>query len=383
MNRIGLLIIWIIPNFASGQANQLTNKTQGLITTQDSIHFSIIQILPDSFPTVSIILRTQNRMGYPIWELSKKDFRVYEDGQEMPIITLNSISRNKPIHIAIVLDHSGSMLEDPAQLFDAKGNSLFSYDTTTLEIVWPKGYVSPIENSKTTTKEFSGSFNSKKDLISIVGFSSQVDKVLPLTNDRLKIDSVINSMSADSLTALYDGMMTGLKQLVDVNAVNVLVTLTDGQNNKSVAKWYDVTEFAKKSNIPIYIIGLGRVNRDTLQMIADETNGQFIYTETSQTFHDIYSKISKDIQAFYDLKYQSANLKSIVSRRKIIIDFLPADKDSIVADFQLPENVKDYLNNRQKRLSYLMGASIITVIAIPMGVLIYRRKRGRTKQSLR
>lgn len=117
-------------------------------------------------------------------------------------------------------------------------------------------------------------------------------------------------------------------------------------------------------------------------MIADETNGQFIYTETSQTFHDIYAKISKDIQAFYDLKYQSTNLRTIVSRR-LIIDFLPEDKDSIAADFQLPEDVKDYLDNRQKRLNYLIGGSVITVLAIPMGILIYRRKRGRTKQHLR
>jgi Ca-activated chloride channel family protein len=382
MNRIGLLlIVWIIPGFVFGQANQLKNKTQGSITTQDSIHFSIIQILPDSFPTVSIILRTQNRNGYPIWELNKKDFKVFEDSQEMPVTALNPISKNKPIHIAIVLDHSGSMLEDPAQLYDAKGNDLFSYDTITEKVIWPKGYVSPMDNSKITTKEFSDSFNSKKDLISIIGFSSQVDNVLPLTNNRVKIDSVINSMSADSLTALYDGMLAGLKQLVDVNAVNVLVTLTDGQNNKSVAKWHDVTAFARKSNVPIYIIGLGRVNRDTLQMIADETNGQFIYTETSQTFHDIYSKISKDIQAFYDLNYQSTNLKSIVSRRRVIIDFLPEDKDSIATDFQLPEDVKDYLDSRQKRLNYLIGGSVITVLTIPMGILIYRRRRKRDKQD--
>jgi hypothetical protein len=39
----------------------------------------------------------------------------------MPVTALNPISKNKPIHIAIVLDHSGSMLEDPAQLYDAKG----------------------------------------------------------------------------------------------------------------------------------------------------------------------------------------------------------------------------------------------------------------------
>jgi hypothetical protein len=94
-------------------------------------------------------------------------------------------------------------------------------------------------------------------------------------------------------------------------------------------------------------------------MIADETNGQFIYTETSQTFHDIYSRISKDIQAFYDLKYQSTNLKSIVSRRRVIIDFLPEDKDSIATDFQLPEDVKNYLDSRQKRLNYLIGVRLL------------------------
>ncbi|MCZ8216287.1 MAG: VWA domain-containing protein, partial [Cyclobacteriaceae bacterium] len=215
------------------------------------------------------------------------------------------------------------------------------------------------------------------DFISIVGFSSTVDKILPLTNNKEKIDSIINSMQADSLTALYDAMLAGLNQLNTSYGVNVLVTLTDGQNNKSKSSWKDVTERAAHLEIPIYIIGLGNVNKDTLQMIADMTNGQFIYTQTSESFRQIYSRISKDIQSFYDLKYESHNLSAIESKRNLTITFLPNDikSDTLNYDFVIPDEVKVYLKNRAKRLDYIIGISIVSAITLTIGTIAYRRKR--------
>jgi Ca-activated chloride channel family protein len=352
-------------------------QVRGHLKTRDSIEFSIINVLPDSFPTISIILKGHKANGDPLWNLKKEDFMVTEDGEDSNVKSLIPISRNKPINIGIVLDHSQSMLEDYSLLYDKNGYELFSYDTNTFELILPKGYVSPIDNGKATTKEFASSFNFKKDFISIVGFSSTVDKILPLTNNKEKIDSIINSMQADSLTALYDAMLAGLNQLNTSYGVNVLVTLTDGQNNKSKSSWKDVTERAAHLEIPIYIIGLGNVNKDTLQMIADMTNGQFIYTQTSESFRQIYSRISKDIQSFYDLKYESHNLSAIESKRRLTITFLPNDikSDTLNYDFVLPDEVKAYLKNRVKRLDYIIGISIVSAITLTIGTIVYRRRR--------
>jgi Ca-activated chloride channel homolog len=371
--RLSILLISSLSTFhLFGQQN-----VRGRLITKDSIEFSIINVLPDSFPTVSIIFKGHTLNGDPIWNLKKEDFRVLENGAESKVESLTPISRNKPINIAVVIDHSGSMLEDQSLLYDSNGMELFSYDTNTFELILPKGYVSPIDNGKLTTKEFVNSFNFGKDFISIIGFSSSVDKILPLTNDKEKIDSVINSMQADSLTALYDAMLAGLRELNSNSGVNVLVTLTDGLNNKSKSTWKDVAETAGNLDIPIYIIGLGNVNKDTLQMIARGTNGQFIYTETSKSFSEIYSRISKDIQSFYDLKYESQNFSAIDRKRKLTIEFLPGnnESDTLNYDFVIPDEVRAYLHDRKKRIDYTIGGSIVSAIALTIGTVVYRRRR--------
>jgi len=371
--KLSILLIYCLTSFTAFGQKQI----RGHLKTRDSIEFSIINVLPDSFPTISIIFKGHKVNGDPLWNLKKEDFKVSENGEDSNVKSLSPISRNKPINIGIVIDHSGSMLEDPSLLYDKNGNELFSYDTNTFELVLPNDYVAPIDNGKATTKDFANSFNFKKDFISIIGFSSTVDKILPLTNNKEKIDSVINSMEADSLTALYDAMLTGLNQLNTRNGVNVLVALTDGQNNKSKSTWNDVTKKAIILDIPIYIIGLGNVNKDTLQMIADGTNGQFIYTETSKSFSDIYTRISKEIQSFYDLRYESRNLSAIESKRNLTITFLPNDtkSDTLNYRFELPDEVIAYLKNKSKRTNYIIGTSVVSAVALTTGTILFRRRR--------
>lgn len=371
--KLSIFLIYCLTTLTAFGQKQI----RGHIKTRDSIEFSIISVLPDSFPTISIIFKGHKANGDPLWNLKREDFKVTENGEDSNVKSLTPISRNKPINIGIVIDHSSSMAEDYSLLFDKSGKALFSYDTTTFEPILPKEYISPIDNAKATTKDFANSFDFKKDFISIIGFSSTVDKILPLTNNKDKIDSVINSMQADSLTALYDAMLVGLNQLNTNGGVNVLVTLTDGQNNKSKSSWKAVTEKAAYLDIPIYIIGLGNVNKDTLQMIADITNGQFIYTQTSKSFKEIYSRISKEIQSFYDLKYESRNLSAIEKYRNLTISFLPNDtnSDTLNYDFVLPDEVMVYLKNRAKRIDYIIGASIVSAVALTIGTIVYRRKR--------
>ncbi len=350
---------------------------KGDLRARDSIEFSVINVSPDSFPVISIVFKAHNAYGDPLWNLKKEDFTVTEDAKESYVKSLVPISRNKPINIGIVIDHSGSMMEDNSLLYSENGEPLFSYDTATFEFLLPENYVSPIDNARASTKEFAGSFNFNKDYISIVGFSSEVAEILPLTNEKEKIDSVINRMEAGGLTALYDAMLAGLNELNADNGVNVLVTLTDGQNNKSKSSWREVVDSAVLLEIPVYIIGLGNVNKDTLQMIADMTHGQFIYTRTSESFQEIYSRISNEIQSFYDLKYESRNLSAIESRRKFTITFSPdgTKSDTFTSSFLLPDEVKDYLRNKARREEYLIGTSIVTAVAVTIGTIVYRRRR--------
>ncbi len=73
------------------------------------------------------------------------------------MISLEQISKNKPINLGIVIDYSGSMMEDISQLYDKDGIALYTLDAN-FNTVFPKGYTPPIDNAKTAVKSFRDKF---------------------------------------------------------------------------------------------------------------------------------------------------------------------------------------------------------------------------------
>lgn len=355
-----------------------TEKVKGNLSTVDTADLTILNIYPDSFPNVSVVFKAETRKGEPVWNLTKEKMTVKENLQDCELISLEQISKNKPINLGIVIDHSGSMMEDISQFYDKDGMALFTLDAN-FKPVFPKGYTSPIDNAKTAVKSFVTSFNSKKDFISIIGFSNTVDRKLSLTQNIGEINSIVDSMQADFSTALYDAMITSIDEIKNSNGVKVLVVLTDGQDNSSILNWKDVVDKAIKEDIPIYIIGLGNVNKDTLQLIAKSTKGQFYFTQSSTSLNSVYAAISKQVQAFYNLVYSSPNFSSADSTRQIELSF---DIDSVFlltnpATLNLPSEVLAFIDKKEKQKEYLLYAGIGTAILFAVGVILfyYRRKK--------
>lgn len=371
---ITVCIATIFSLMAYGQ----TEQVKGNLSTTDTADLTILNIYPDSFPNVSVVFKAETRKGEPVWNLTKEKMKVTENSQNCDVISVEQISKNKPINLGIVIDHSGSMMEDIYQLFDEDGNPLFSFDEN-YDLVLPEGYTSPIDNAKKAVKTFVTSFDSTKDFISVIGFSATVDRKLPLSQNIGEINAIVDSMQADFSTALYDAMNTGIDEIKHSDGVKVLVVLTDGQDNSSISKWNDVVDKAIVEDIPIYIIGLGNVNKDTLNLIAESTKGQFYFTRSSSSLDTVYAAISKQVQAFYNLVYSSPNFSSADSTRQVELSF---DIDQVFlvtnpATLNLPSEVVAFIEKKEKQKEYLLYGGTATAMLIATGALLfyYRRKR--------
>ena len=358
-----------------------TDKVKGELSTIDTADLTILNIYPDSFPNVSLVFKAETRKGEPVWNLTKEKMQVTENSQNCDVLAVEQISKNKAINLGIVIDHSGSMIQDVSQLYDKDGNPLFSYDAN-LNIILPKSYITPIDNAKKAVKNFVSSFDSKKDFISIIGFSRTVDKELPLTQNITAINAIVDSMQADFSTALYDAMEAGIDQIKNADGVKVLVVLTDGQDNSSLSQWNDVVGKANREDIPIYLIGLGDVNQDLMEQIAESTNGKFYYTESS-SLNTVYAEISKQVQAFYNLVYSSPNFSSADSTRQIELSF---DIDSVFllkkpATLNLPTEVIAFLKEKEQKKKYMLNGVVASSILISAGVILfyYRRKKIKSR----
>lgn len=360
-------------------AQAQNKKVSGSVTTIDTADLRILNIFPDSFPNVAVVFKAETRRGEPVWNLTREKMVVKEDGLPCEVVSLEPISRNKPINLGIVIDHSGSMLEDNAQLLRLSAYDYFNFNWNNL----PSWYTPPIENAKKAVAGFISSFNAQKDYISITGFSSTVDKPLPLTNDVAVINTTVKAMKADSMTALYDAMLVSLEQIKQADGVKVLVTLTDGMDNMSKAGWQHVIDTARAYEIPVYIIGLGNAQVDVLQAIAEATNGKFFYTQSSNSLDTVYGEISKQVQAFYSLVYRSENISTASYDHYIELSF---DVDSIYlltqgAFVTYPAEVVNYLAARVKQKEYLLYTGIGVAALTVLGTLVfyYRRRKANTK----
>jgi small nuclear ribonucleoprotein (snRNP)-like protein len=157
-------------------------------------------------------------------------------------------------------------------------------------------------------------------------------------------------MKTDGSTAFYDAIIAGLKQLNGADGMNVIVALTDGNDNSSYASLVQTIKEAKQMDIPVYVVGLGDVNRSMLSQIATETGGQFFYANSAKSLNAIYEKISEKLQSFYDLVYLSPNLSMGSWDRSLEISFVKEGQNTVseIENFTIDSMAIAYI--KQKNL---------------------------------
>lgn len=356
-----------------------TEPVKGTVSTSDTARISILRVFPDSFPNVAVVFRAEKKSGEPVWNLTREMMQVKENKQDCEVVSLHKIADSKAVNIGIVFDHSGSMAVDEADFYAADGTALFTIDSLGMPVM-PPGYKSPLANAQNAVKEFTASFNAQKDYISLIGFSSAVDIRQPLTHDMSQINKLVDGMKPDFSTAFYDALLEGIQQVKGAVGVNVIVAMTDGRDNSSHVSWEQVVEKANKEKIPLYIIGFGGANKDTLQLIASKTNGQFYFASSSASLKQIYALISKQVQAFYEMVYTSANLKSTDTDREIALTF---ETDSMYIEssplvVNLPHEVVHYLERKEKEKQYLIYGGIGLLVVVAAGTLFYRFRKKKS-----
>ncbi len=203
--------------------------------------------------------------------------------------------KQKGIDIMLALDISGSM-----RAVDFKPNRL--------------------EASKQVAADFVN--GRKTDRIGLVVFGSESFLQCPLTIDYSVLDNIIGDIKI--VPEEYDGTAIGLaisnaiNRLRDSDAESkVIILLSDGANNSGDVDPLTAADFAKKYNIKIYTIGMGKdgqvlmpvqnsffggtqmvpvnsqIDEKLLREIADKTGGAFFRADTEEKLKSIWQEISK------------------------------------------------------------------------------------------
>jgi Ca-activated chloride channel family protein len=112
--------------------------------------------------------------------------------------------------------------------------------------------------------------------VGLITFGDRPKSLIPLapfdTLQHQRLLAAIDALTADGSTAMYDGMMVGLAELMerkktDPNGRFYLLLLSDGEANQGL-NFEQVKDIVKYSGVRVYPIAYGEVNQQELQATA-------------------------------------------------------------------------------------------------------------------
>lgn len=157
--------------------------------------------------------------------------------------------------------------------------------------------------AKAALTEFLGQIKGNQERVGLVEFSSSVNNIDPLDelgNNRQRLGSTIDNLTAGGNTALLDGVRAAyvrLQQQGDPERINAIVAMTDGlENNSSISldELRQEIEAGNRDGVPVVIFAIAfgdDADYDTLRAIAEASGGQ-VRTGDLNTIRQLYKLLS-------------------------------------------------------------------------------------------
>ena len=171
---------------------------------------------------VSVRVTVTDPLNRSVVGLEKEHFKIFENKVEQ---TITHFSNDKsPINVGFILDVSGSM-----------------------EI--------NIQSARNSVVRFLERGNPGDEYFLIM-FNNRTTVVQDFTSRSKNIQNQVSISRPKGRTALYDAVYVGLEKMRQArHPKKALIIITDGEDNSSRYSFTEVKEFAKESDVQIYVIG--------------------------------------------------------------------------------------------------------------------------------
>lgn len=235
----------------------------------------ITGVNPSQLPTVVVTTNVFDRVGQPIFGLSKDNFSVSGElaGRANIVSVENITDNNLTFSVVLAIDTSSSMAG------------------------------TPLESAKEAATNFINTIGSNNPSVAIVSFDSTERLVQDFTSDKAVLLNAISNLVFGGKTALYDGGLLAVQTAArSPSSRRAVIILSDGAEfgGRSSALRGDALDEALKRGVPIYTIGLGfGIDRSYLQELAGGTNGQNYESPGPEQLLSIYQGLATTLQSQY------------------------------------------------------------------------------------
>jgi Ca-activated chloride channel homolog len=252
--------------------------------SSEDVVFVNTPVEPDEMDVrvVELYATVQNGRGQPVTGgLDAESFAVLEDGVRQPIREVKQVG-DTPIRLVTLIDSSGSMEEEMAA-------------------------------TRQAALSFLGGLLRPQDQAAVIAFNRSPKVTVPLTGNLSELEKGLETILAESDTALYDSLAYSLLYLGTAQGQRAVLLLTDGEDTTSRLTFGQILETARRTGIAVYVIGLGVSGGlldepgQRLARLARVTGGKSFFIRKAAELSGIYAQIEKELRAQYKIAYQSSN----------------------------------------------------------------------------
>ena len=220
-----------------------------------------------------------DRSGEFVEDLEVEQLSVFEDGEVQEVRRFETM-RDLPIRAGLVLDTSLSMM-------------------------------SSLSDVKKAGHRFFESVLTERDRAALITFSDEPQLVVRFTSSQEVLAGGLAGLVADGETALYDSVIFSLHYFSGIQGKRAIVVLTDGEDSTSTYTYEDAIDFARRTGVAIYIVGLNLQNQSSdirikMERLATETGGECFFIDRSSHLERVYDSIQQELRSQYLIAYQSS-----------------------------------------------------------------------------
>jgi len=227
---------------------------------------------------VELYTSVTDASGQNVRGLTVDDFQVLEAGKPQKIAKFEHVE-NLPLTLGFLVDTSISMATSLGEAQRAAANILHNLMTP-------------------------------KDRAFAIGFSFQPYLVMPPTDDVEGVIQALDGLRAHGRTSVHDALVTGLYYFRSTKGQRAMILLTDGGDNASSTPWETALEYARRSGVAVYCVGLDiplrdREARNKLTDLAAATGGRVFFVSHASELTGVYTQIEQELRSRYLLAYNS------------------------------------------------------------------------------
>jgi Ca-activated chloride channel family protein len=213
--------------------------------------------------------------GKPVRGLGPDDFDILDNGvpQHVDLVSFEQI----PLNVVLTLDMSDSVAGERLDHLRAAGAAVLA------------GL-------------------KKQDQAALVTFSNRVVLGAALTTDPAPVQAALDNAMGAGGTALIDGayagMMTGE---ADVGRA-LLIMFSDGLDTASWLTPDEVLEIARRSDVVVYAVAVGRSKPEFLRDLATVTGGRLFEVEKTGNLTAVFLNVLEEFRQRYLVSYTPRNV---------------------------------------------------------------------------